>query len=111
MQMFEQTHFAFMITTSVLVVLINSILFLDTYFIISNPFFPKEKRVMKYNLVLLLTTVIVFGFSKWIFMALHWETREVIRKVYIIIFGGLYAVTLVAAVMTLLRLTKPGTSR
>jgi len=108
--MYKSTHFAFEIDTCLLTVLINSILFIDLYLVMKNPFYPKEKRTQKYYMICILSAFGTFLFANWIWEALQSDLKYVVQILFLMVVSSLFIITLVAVVMTVLRLMKPGTS-
>jgi len=105
------------IVSTYLYIVANSIVFVDLYLTLRNPFYPRKKRVIRYKIFLLLIMGITLGLQLWSILKNQTSINlyDVNRQSEIIdkfknlaIF--LLIITLVATFLVIIRLGKNGTS-
>jgi len=96
----------------------NSIIFIDLYLTLKNPFYPREKRVSRYNLFLLV--VFIFSAINIIYsivtagtnLNLYDKTRQSTSIVLFVLFTSvLYLFTVVPTLLVIFKLCRKGTSK
>ena len=83
----------------------HSIVFMDLYFTLKNPFYPRGKRVIWYQIYLLIC--FLFG----VLMAMSTLSEEAYVSIMFYVYLSLYFLTLVPTVLVSFKLCKKGTSK